>query len=298
MELTNLAEGLYLVPAQNRGVFPCSQSIYVDGERKLLFDAGLGPRMLAAFLKEFQVDILFLSHTHLDNISGAWTLQSFAPLFVPKEGEEGFGNLDLMAQRFFGLDPAGDIWKKVAADTLGMRDCKHSRVYEDRSAFDIGSHKLLAIHTPGHSRDHYCFFEERTGTMFLFDMDLSEVGPWYGDPESDLDRYEASMHLIRSYEPELVVSSHEGVLRTNIPERMERFQQLFQLREESLLELLAVPRTAREIAEGFPFTQHFMPQLRTLMLYWETNMVHKHLERLVERGEANPLGEGRYIKAR
>jgi glyoxylase-like metal-dependent hydrolase (beta-lactamase superfamily II) len=296
MELQVIAPGVFLVPAQNRGLFPCSPSVYVDGDRRILFDAGLGPKAMKEFLSSHEVDLVFLSHTHLDNMAGAWALQSFAPLFIPIQAENSCGSMERLKERFFRGHPAAEIWAKVATETMGYRDFAHNRVYKDRDAFDIGSHKLLAIHTPGHCMDHYCFLEQKSGTLLLFDIDLSEWGPWYGDPESDLDQFEASTLLVRSLGVECVVSSHRGVVRQAVDAKLDAFLEIFSRRDQVLLDRLGEPHTAEELATGFPFTPEFIPALRTLFLYWEQNMVTKHLQRLVEGGAVNPLAGGRFVR--
>ena len=92
--------------------------------------------------------------------------------------------------------------------------------------------------------DHHCFYEETTGTLLAFDIDLSPAGPFYVHRESNLEDYRASLHLIRSYEPQLLVSSHLGVLRTDIRGAIDRFMAILDQRDERILAALRdQPRT-------------------------------------------------------
>ncbi len=174
---------------------------------------------------------------------------------------------------------------------MGYKDVPPDQIYDRQSAIDLGTVKLVALHTPGHTKDHYCFFETSTACMFLFDIDLSPHGPWYGHVESNVDEFEASINYVRSYEPEIAICSHMGVLRQNVDKALESYGKHFHSRDERIYELLDQPRTILELAEKFPFTPRFFPKLRKVYLYWESQMVKKHLDRLVEQRRASPRGD-------
>jgi len=295
LELMRITDQLWLVPAMNSGRFPFAQSVYVDAERKLLFDAGLGPQLMGQFVREFPVDIVIVSHSHPDHIAGCWMLADTAPVFVPAEAAASFGRLDLLADRFVEGEEEQTLWKALVTKVMGYRDCQFSRTYDAKSAFDLGSVKLVALYTPGHVLDHYCFYEANSGVMMLFDIDLSPLGPWYGHRESDLGSFEASIEFVRSFSPEVVVSSHMGVLRQGVDEALADFGARFGRRDDLILELVREPHTLDELAAGFPLSKGFHPKLKPLALYWEKQMIHKHLDRLVENGLAVPNGD-RFVR--
>ncbi len=295
VELLKITDKLFLVPAENGGKFPFSQSVYVDAERKILFDAGVGPRVLGAFLKQFKVDIVIISHTHPDHTAGCGALGDLAAIFVPREGADTFGNLDLLADRFMEGDDEKELWKAMVEKVMGFSGSAATRTYDPQVAFDLGDVRLTALHTPGHTRDHYCFFEDQAGCMLLFDIDLSPYGPWYGNAESSIDDFEASINYVRSYNPEIAVSSHMGVLRKNVDGALEKFLGRIAQRDEMIFNALDTPRSLEELAGAFPFTRNYIPKLKSVFLYWETQMVRKHLNRLIERGDAVPQG-GKYRK--
>jgi len=295
LDLLRITDQLYLVPAQNNGRFPFSQSVYVDAERKLLFDVGLGPKLLPAFLKEFDVDIVIVSHTHPDHIAGCGLIGRNVPIFVPRQGADSFGSLDLLAKRFIEGEEETELWKTLVLKVMGFKETQYSSIYDEKSAFELGDVKFVAMHTPGHADDHYCFYEENSGVMLLFDIDLTPMGPWYGNRESDVDRYEASMNYLRSFQPEVVVSSHMGVLRKNVDSTLERFTKRIQVRDERIAGILRSPKTVMEVASEFPFTPKFHSRLRSLFLYWESQMVRKHIDRLVGMGLATPQGD-KFVK--
>lgn len=292
MELLQITDTMYLVPGQNNGRFPFSQSVYIDAERRILFDAGIGSKPLREFMKSHPVDIVIVSHTHPDHIAGCGRLQTVAPIYVPAESEDSFGDLDKLALRFIEGETETALWKKLVLGVMRFKPAQASRTYDGRSAFDLGSVKLLAMHTPGHVQDHYCFYEEHSGVMLLFDIDLSPYGPWYGHRESDLDQLEASVAFVRSFQPEVAVSSHMGVLRKNVDQALERYIGKIQERDDQILAMVTeAPATLEEVAGRFPFTPSHHPQLTPVVLYWEKQMVGKHLDRLMEAGEVGRDGD-------
>ncbi len=290
-----ISDHLWLVPAMNSGRFPFAQSVYVDAERKLLFDAGLGPQLMGQFIREYHVDIVIVSHSHPDHIAGCWMLVDSAPLFVPAESAASFGQLDLLAARFIEGDEERTIWKALVTKVMGYRDCRFQRTYDAKSAFDLGSVKLVALHTPGHLQDHYCFFEVNSGVMLLFDIDLSPYGPFYGHRESDVGAFEASIQFVRSFSPQIAVSSHMGILRKGVDEALAEFGSRFSRREDQLLEMLKEPCTLDALASEVPFSKGFHPKLKPLAVYWDKQMIRKHLDRLVEAGQVVPNGD-RFVR--
>jgi glyoxylase-like metal-dependent hydrolase (beta-lactamase superfamily II) len=291
MELLQITDRMFLVPGENGGMFPFSQSVLVEADRRILFDLGLGPRALAAFVKHMQVDIIIVSHAHPDHISGCGHFAGKVPIFVPNESLETFGDLEKLAVRFAVGQEEREIWKQLVTKVMGFTPAAAARPYDGRTAFELGSLKLTAVHTPGHTKDHYCFFEAESGCMLLFDIDLSPGGPWYGNAESSISQYEASLSLVRSFQPAVVVSSHMGILRKNVDKSLEAFQHRFDERDELLLKRMDSPVSPEELAAQFPFTPRHHPALRKLYLYWETEMVRKHMDRLIERGLASPIRE-------
>lgn len=296
MELLPITDKLKLVPAQSGGRYPYALAIYVDAERKILMDAGLGPKLMSAFLQEYKVDIVLLSHTHVSHLAGLSALDSKVPVFAPKEGSVTSGRLDALADRFFDDPIVANVYRSLARQVQGYRDCYFSHTYDGRSAFDLGSVRLVAMHTPGHTMDHYCFYEEVSGTMLLFDIDLDPFGPRYGNPESDISRFEASIGLIRSYNPEVAVSSHFGVLRKDVDRHLEAFQRHFSDRDELVRNALDQPLTLEALADKGVLLQPHAPVLKPLFSYWQKQMLLKHLDRLLEHRQIRRNGK-EYFRA-
>ncbi len=116
-----------------------------------------------------------------------------------------------------GFDPGS--WTIVPSHATGT--------LSDGDRIDLGSRSLTVIHTPGHTPDCVCLFDETDG--ILFGGDTINTGPIYAQfPDSDLAAFTASTTRLAELEREirLVVVHHFG-------------------------RVAAEPSLLREIAEGF-----------------------------------------------
>ncbi len=292
IELYPVTDRIHIVPGMNQGRFPYSHAVYVEGERKVLFDAGAGRRVMQQFRKDHPVDVVIASHAHPGHLSGLFLFED-RPIFAPSQSTESFGRLDLLAERFVADPVARELWKALHRKVLGFQDVGFSHPYDGQTSLDLESVKLDAIHTPGHTVDHHCFYEEMSGTLLAFDIDLSPAGPFYVHRESNLEDYRASLHLIRSYEPRLLVSSHQGVLRTDIRGAIDRFLATIDARDERVAAALRDrPRTLEDLAGDRLLIPKVPKNLAPIYREWELRMLKQHTDRLVEQGVIVATGEG------
>jgi len=291
MELHKIVDRMWLVPGRNQGRFPFSHAIWVEGERKILFDAGTGQDVMAAFLRSHPVDVAFASHSHPGHLASFWLLDG-TPLFAPVQSKTSFGNLEKLAERFVEDESARKLWIALYRKVLGFRDVTHTHTYDGQTGLDLQTLKLAAVHTPGHTTDHHCFFEEHTGTLLAFDLDLSTAGPFYCSRESDLESFRASLHLIRSYEPEVLVSSHMGVLRTGITEAIDRFLAVLDDRDRRILAATQEPVPLEQLVDRHLLIPRFPENLAPIYREWERRMLRAHLERLQDQHEVEQTEDG------
>jgi glyoxylase-like metal-dependent hydrolase (beta-lactamase superfamily II) len=79
----------------------------------------------------------------------------------------------------------------------------------DGARFDTDDGTLVAIHTPGHTPDHFSFLHERTAAVFCGDLMAGGLDTtWVGTPEGDLDAYIASLDRLRGLEPRVIHPAH------------------------------------------------------------------------------------------
>jgi endoribonuclease LACTB2 len=104
----------------------------------------------------------------------------------------------------------------------------------DGDRIDIGDTTLVAVHTPGHSPDHLCFWHEESRTLFGGDLAIKGSTVWIpAHLQGDLAAYLASLERVVALEPAQLLPAHGPVidrpvelLREYIAHRREREEQI------------------------------------------------------------------------
>jgi glyoxylase-like metal-dependent hydrolase (beta-lactamase superfamily II) len=183
----------------------------IPGRTSTLIDAGTGdPRHLdelEAALNGAALARVLVTHAHVDHASGARAL----------------------ADRMAGVRFLKMPWPS--------RDSRYGERWEaigDGDVVEAGDATLTAIHTPGHSPDHLCFWHEPTRTLFC--GDLAVRGTTVVIPASsggDLTEYIASLERVLALAPLRLLPAHgpvidnpEQLLRNYLAHRREREEQV------------------------------------------------------------------------
>ena len=286
--LQPLAPGLFLLPGDPNGRFPRSHAFVARGEVEALIDAGCGQRQLARLLQRWRPDLVIISHSHPDHMSGLWQV-SEAEVYSPIQRADSFWRFEPQSVRFVGPDLAS-TWITYIKEFTGVRETTAGDHFEDGQLFDLGGLRLRAIHTPGHLDDHYVLHEERLGILFSFDIDLTSFGPWYGHAESDIDQSLASIARVAALAPGAIVSGHKGLVTDELPARLERYAAVIAKRDAVLRGLLQRPRSVTDLVALSPlYGGH--PYAPEILRHWEGSMIVKHLERMAAHGEVQRVGQ-------
>jgi glyoxylase-like metal-dependent hydrolase (beta-lactamase superfamily II) len=287
--ILQIAPHIFLIEGEKKGRFPFSHSVLIRDQVTALIDTGCGAERLRQIKREYDPGLVINSHTHPDHSAGNWLFER-TPLLVPQEGFDSSGQITKLSHRLTQPGRLAAQWREYVGELMGFVGVLPTGAYENGHCFSFGDVQLKAIHTPGHSIDHYCFFEPRDRILFSFDIDLDPFGPWYGTRESEIAAFEESIRRVRSLEARILVSSHLGIVSEGIDERLEAYLGVISQREERILDFLSQGRTVKEIVEqaliygGFPYAPD-------LLRYWEGQMVLKHLERLVHKGLIRQQGD-------
>jgi len=287
-----ITDNIFLIEGKNRGRFPCSHSILILDEETVLIDTGCGIETLKQLKREHDVSYAMNSHTHPDHSAGNWIFKD-RPIHVPNEGFDTSGNLVALSQRFVSKELAG-VWQAFAKKHMRFKNCKPTDSYGRRTIFNFGKVTLEPIYTPGHTEDHYCFYEQREGILFSFDYDLTAF-PWYGHRESSIAEFRESVKKLKALSPKIVVSSHRGIIIENIGAEFDKFYKIIDARDEKILSLLENEKTINQIVECAPIYGNF-PYAEPLLRYWERQMIRKHLEQLEIHGRVKKVSGAHYYK--
>jgi glyoxylase-like metal-dependent hydrolase (beta-lactamase superfamily II) len=274
-----IVPGLYLLEAPERGRFPYCNSLIVGRSAELLIDTGyeLHQRIEGTGWRPERVAI---SHAHPDHVASLWAFAD-AELWSPVQRSDAFWRFEPLGLRFGGEEFAEE-WIALVRP-LGIQEVTADHHFDDGHVFDTGDIKLHCIHAPGHVDDHYVFFEPHHGIAFTCDIDLTRLGPWYGQPEGNPSLFLESIDRVAALEPRLLVSSHKGVMTDNIQGRLARYADVIRQRDEQLFGLLESPATREQLIDQSPFFGAGT-EPDSLYRFWMGNMVSKHLDRLVDAG--------------
>jgi len=292
--LTQISNGQLHVDGVNGGKFPYSHSVIIEARkgRAVLLDTGCGVDVLKELKSKFNFDYIINSHTHPDHSAGNWLFRDHVrEIYVPRESFDSAGNMAVLSERLAEPGSLAEYWKEYVIKVMGFKDCRPTKSYDSQSSFEIGDVSLKPIYTPGHTIDHYCFYEPSTKVLFSSDYDLSAFGPWYGHRESSIDSFKKSVELLKKLDVDVLVPGHGAIVTKDIRSRFDDFCSKIDKRDEKILSLLGGGhRTIDQLVEKAPIYGKFS-YAELLLRYWEGNMIMKHLERLIRQGKVIRVGQ-------
>lgn len=284
----------YFVPGENNGVYPNSHSLLILQNKRnnnaVLIDTGIGHELIKSLLQDFKITKVFLSHWHEDHISGNYFLKKQLTEFYCHSLDAPMVKDIGKFQEFYYTQGSSveDFFQDLLV-TMKIEDLAECREINDSQVIKIDDvMSIKVIHTPGHSAGHCCFYESTNQVIFLADIDLSGLGPWYGCLDSDIDDFEMSIEKLISMDLEYAISSHKGVFvgKIEIRDHLRRFLAVISKRENRILtELSEVKgKFAKElVGKGIIYKNY--SSMRDYLFIAEKQMISKHFTRLVKKGK-------------
>lgn len=275
--------------------FGKSNAVLVDDDTRVMIDSGVG-KLIEEAVPE-KIDILLNSHCHIDH---TWDNDLFVNSKILTHPLERKNYSDLKKICSF------DSWETHMEENLDdytryMVDAKPSLLdewridgtIEEGDIIDAGNTKIQAVYTPGHTSGHLSFLFPDLGLLFCGDICLTKVGPWYGDTDTPVDDFIASIERIIAMKPERVVSGHNReVLDSGITEIFEEYKsRIFQRDERVLAAVKNKPSTVNELADRILI---YPAHPSVFVKYWEKAMIVKHLGRLIKLGAVAKKPDGIY----
>jgi len=294
LNYVEIANKLFFIPGENDGRYPFSNSLFIDGESKVLIDTGIGLKLAAELAKEKKIDLVLISHGHEDHTAGNYLFKD-AKICCHKLDAPPVRSVEKLKE-LYGLPPGAELEKFLdlyLRDFFGLKDSRIDLEFENGHVFDLGSIKLNVIHTPGHSAGHCCFSVPSERLVFLGDIDLSTFGPWYGCIDSDVDQFIKSIENIKGLDFEIAISSHKPITygRETIRKKLDACLNKIFEREKRLIDFLSEERTIQEIVPRAFIYKEF-PEPKIIYEHFEKIMIEKHLERLARKNLVTRTNRG------
>lgn len=291
------------------GPRPFAQYLLRD-ERTLLVDTGVKTTpadVILPALDGLQPDYVLISHADVDHHGGNEAIKQAAPktvLCAHEADAPWIENRDrIMVERYgwyahhgIGYPPDAEQWLR---DQLG-EDTPLDLQVQGGEVLRLGPNlSVLILHLPGHSPGHLGIWEPVSRTAIVADAVMGrglldcEGNVIHPPPYFDAATYEASARMLKSLEPDVILTSHYPVMEG---ERARRFL-------DDTLDFVADARrvVAEQLAETGELALDDLLGRANPALGPFTSMPNElagplraHLQELVDAGRAVETPDGRH----
>jgi hydroxyacylglutathione hydrolase len=284
---------LRFIPGGGEARFPFSNTLVLEDGARVVIDPGAGSKNLADVIAG-GADLLINTHTHGDHVRGnrhfrqaewwapraeAHHFDGFAALGRALGVEAVYGSEE--NKRFAHYCETGEMTMdhpvQLHPDVRLALSRKPHHFYNDGHRWTIGSSVIEAVHTPGHTGGMMSLLFPNQGVAFVADFDLTAFGPWYGQPESDIEQFLQSAAKLRSFDVDWYVTSHEyGYLpKAAFLAELDRFMAVIEKRHRKIKSLLPMDESEL-LRRGVIYYPHIIER-NAWMYMMGAIMVRKHL---------------------
>lgn len=281
------------------GHFPPNVHVIHDGGEAMFIDSGFPDedalKVRLGFLDEhpeLRLTHIALTHHHFDHSSGAPTYRErtgakiaihgddVEPLLNP--GEEAPQDIDLDETE---IDE--EQRKRYATWMAEARRATPDIRLSDGSEIVVGGKRVVAVHTPGHTWGHLCFYLPDERLMFTGDCVLgvgtSAVPP---PPHGDMRAYVESLRRLQTFDIEQLIPGHGPAITKPQAKLAELIQHRLDRDAQVLSGLRKGKHTIGELMKSI------YPELDKRLFRMARGQIRSHLAKLEAEGHAVREGEG------
>ena len=159
----------------------------------------------------------------------------------------------------------------------------------DGDVVRVGNLSVSALHTPGHSADHLCFWLDGDRVAFTGDLILGRGSSMVTYPEGDVAAYLRSLDRLAALQPRILFPGHWDPVMDAMGKIAEYRSHRLQREGQVLAEVRRGPGTAAELTRRVYGAEVDEPKL----LYAAEMTMRAHLRKLADDGKvAITGGEG------
>jgi len=268
--------------AKNAKEFFFSNSIVVHENDVLVVDPSANFSFFEKLAAQNKVRNVLNTHYHIDHrsLNHLFKHAQFMCHEADKPAILSFDNYLQYADQ--NQDSSYVMWLKGIFSSLEIQKETIHKTLKDSEYLPTQYTKIKVMHLPGHTPGHIGLLFEDLNTLYISDVDLTPMGPWYANVSSNIDEFLESIERIRNTRVDYYISSHgERVYEPEkFLEKLDRFTQAFQKRDEKILEILqSGSKNLDELSTiGIIYkSSHLSDPLKAC---FERQMIQKHLDRL------------------
>lgn len=197
-------------------------------ERGLLIDTGLGICDISQPVKALThlPVTAAATHVHWDHIGGHGRFPAFYAHRAELDWLQGSFPLSIETVRAMVLDRC-DPPEEFEIQAYQLFQGTPDRLLEDGDWIDLGGRRIQALHTPGHSPGHLCFWEPERGYLFTGDLIYQDIlFAWF--PSTDPEAYLASLEKVAALPAKRIFPGHHSLeVEPELPAKMrDQFRML------------------------------------------------------------------------
>jgi glyoxylase-like metal-dependent hydrolase (beta-lactamase superfamily II) len=147
-----------------------------------------------------------------------------------------------------------------------------------------GNTNLTALHTPGHSADHLCFWIPEAGMMFTGDLILGQGSSMVTYPEGDVAAYLRSLDRLAELEPHILFPGHWDPVKDAVGKIDEYRRHRLEREAQIQAEVRRRDGTAPEL------TRRVYGDLDSKLMVAAEMTLRAHLRKLVDDGAVREEG--------
>ena len=226
--------------------------------------------------------------------TNTWILDAGPVVVVIDPGPDDDRHLAALNRRLRGATVAVVLVTHSHPDHLPLADRlareHHATVRRfpelgDEDVVRAGNLNVTALHTPGHSADHLCFWLDQDGALFTGDLVLGRGSSMVTYPEGDVAAYLRSLDRLAALEPRMLFPGHWDPV-TDAMEKIEEYRRHRLAREAQILE-----EVRRRSGTAAGLTRRVYGELDESLLAAAEMTLRAHMRKLVDEGLVRESGD-------